>query len=62
VYRQTVPTIIRLEDGVMKLRERLVTADFNRPANHLVGELLAHGPARQEDGKHAAAISDSAGG
>jgi hypothetical protein len=34
------PTVVRLEDGVMQLFERLVAADFDHAADFLIGELL----------------------
>src|SRR5262249_409436 len=52
LVQMLIPAIIRLEGGVMELRESLVAADFNRAANHLVGELLAGGPTGQEERKH----------
>src|SRR5207244_2523694 len=44
-----LPTVVRLEYGVMELLERLVAADFNHAADCLAGKLFADGPTRQVD-------------
>src|ERR1700677_514105 len=49
LIQMRVPSVIRLEDGFMKLFERLIAADLNHAADDLVGELLTGGTTRQED-------------